>query len=445
MKTIIIFICMVFACSPTLKAQFRTIETKTKEDYRLKGDVRQVIESYVNDKKKLEFTPEGRLSFDGWLNSPRGITYTYDKSGRLLKYKMVIDVDNFSIKTYSYNTQGLLIKYINETEEKKPYYETYQYDANGETQRVENMGKPWMEFRNTYDAKKRIIKKEQLSPSSKRVLETEVITYLPNGWSKRVNTTKRVEVVSEFDNKGRMRSDTHHDREAGNIYISTAIHYDDNDNLIERRSNEFQTNYTYNASRELLSEKYKRPEKGYPYDTGYTYTKYDEEGNWTERTVTNLDSNEQHTQTRDITYYGKANTATTNDLINAIIGKRNPMIPENGEFVASAPNTVAVGYHFRLNYTIGGDKISNFKAPAFDNFDLLMGPTTSTTTSTTAENGSKTSKSCITYTFILQAVKEGSFTIPGATAELKGKSCKSNSVMIKVISDNTEVKGKTIQ
>lgn len=443
MKTIIIFICMVFACSPALKAQFEAVKTKTKEDYRLKGDVKQVIESRAKNKKILEFTPEGLLSFDGWSDSPHGITCTYDKTGRMLKYKMVIDVDNFLIHTYSYNTQGLLLKYISENEKKQLKHETYQYDINGKIHKVENRGKPWIEFRNTYDAQKRIIKKEQLSPSSIQVIETEEITYLPNGWSKRVSTTEMSETVLEIDNKGRMRSETHRDLVSGEIYISTATRYDDNDNLIEKRNGKLQVNYAYNTSGELLS--YAEVGNNYNEDQSYTYTKHDEKGNWTERIFTNLNSNEQHTQTRDITYYEEANTASTNDLINAIIGKRNPMIPENGEFVASAPNTVAVGYHFRLNYTIGGDKISNFKAPAFDNFDLLVGPTTSTTTSTTAENGSKTSKSCITYTFFLQAVKEGSFTIPGATAELKGKSCKSNSVMIKVISDNTEVKGKTIQ
>lgn len=154
-----------------------------------------------------------------------------------------------------------------------------------------------------------------------------------------------------------------------------------------------------------------------------------------DRTAGSLNANEKSSENKGIKSYGKANTiTTTNDPIDVFLGKGNLKIPGNGEFVASAPNTVAVGKQFRLNYTIGIDNVDNFKAPSLNNFNVLMGPSRSISTSTEVIKGAVTSKSSITYTFVLQAEKTGSFTIPGAIAESKGKTYTSNAVTIKVTS-----------
>lgn len=441
MKTIGILISVLFICNTTLLAQPKKTEIKTRKDYQLKGDVKQVIESYENYNKemivseKLMFTPQGYLQYEGSLDSSkRGITYTYDKVGRLLKYKMAIDADNFHVKTYVYNIKGLLIKYTSDTEKNKPYHETYQYDENGNIRlQMGNLGKPMFEFRNTYDTRKRIVKIETYTPCSKRLFTT-VITYLPNGWSKHVETSNLSMITSEFDNKERIRTYIFRNLVSDEVNSSFVRRYDDNDNLIEYRSNNMQINYTYNDQGEQISKE-EIDLDGNKSKTVYIYLKHDAKGNWTERIVSNLTTYKRYTETRSITYYEDASTSTTtNDPIDAFLGKGNLKIPNNGDFVASAPSTVVAGEQFRLNYTIGIGNVDNFKTPSLNNFNVLMGPSKSTSTSTEVIKGTAASKSSITYTFVLQAEKAGSFTIPGAIVESKGKTYTSNTVTIKVTS-----------
>lgn len=435
MKTVLFLMSMFFVYNTALMAQPTMVEIKTKNDFQLKGDVKQV----VNDRtgRTLKFTPEGYLLNEGWRDSPeRGETYTYDKAGRLVKYKMASNANNFQIKTYQYNMKGLMIKYTRNDEKNKPYHETYQYDQNGNIRlQIGDLGKPMFEYRNTYDGQKRIIKIELLFPSSKRVISTKVITYLPNGWSKHILTSKSRKVITEYDHKGRMRSETSWDMMSGEIYLSITNSYDDNDNLIQSQRDEHQINNTYNELGEQISKEETEPD-GTSSKTVYIYRKHDAKGNWTERIVSNLTTYKRYTETRSITYHDNANTPpTTKDPIDAFFGKGVLDIPNNGDFVASAPNTVAIGGQFRLNYTIGLDKVDNFKAPSLNNFNVLVGPTRSKHSSTEIVNGSTVNKSSVSYTYILKADKGGSFTIPGAVIVSGGKTYTSNAVTIKVTSN----------
>lgn len=49
---------------------------------------------------------------------------------------------------------------------------------------------------------------------------------------------------------------------------------------------------------------------------------------------------------------------------------------QNVEFRATAPSVVAIGEQFRLAYTINKEG-SNLRVPTLEGFDLLMGPSTS--------------------------------------------------------------------
>lgn len=102
---------------------------------------------------------------------------------------------------------------------------------------------------------------------------------------------------------------------------------------------------------------------------------------------------------------------------------------------ADAPDAVAVGDQFRLTYTVNtSEKVKNFMASSgFDGFEVLMGPSRSTSSSTQIINGNVTSSSSITFTYILMASKEGTYTIPAATVEVDGNKLISNSVKIKVL------------
>ena len=102
-------------------------------------------------------------------------------------------------------------------------------------------------------------------------------------------------------------------------------------------------------------------------------------------------------------------------------------------FTAAAPEVVVSGDQFRLTFTVNSQKVRDFRAPNIKGFDVLMGPSRSTQSSTQIINGNVTSTSTITFTYILMAEKEGTYSIPGAMIVADGKSYTSNSVNVKVL------------
>ena len=102
-------------------------------------------------------------------------------------------------------------------------------------------------------------------------------------------------------------------------------------------------------------------------------------------------------------------------------------------FVASAPDVVVVGDQFRLSYTVTTQKVKDFRAPSIKGFDVLMGPSRSEQSSTQIVNGSVSSTSSITFTYILMANTAGEFTVPGASIVADDNQMISNSVKIKVL------------
>ena len=100
---------------------------------------------------------------------------------------------------------------------------------------------------------------------------------------------------------------------------------------------------------------------------------------------------------------------------------------------ASAPSQVAVGEQFRLTYTINTQNVSDFRAGNIpEELEVLIGPNRSMQSSYQMINGHTSSSSSITYTYIVVATKNGSFTIPAAHAVVDGKSIASNAVKITV-------------
>lgn len=103
-------------------------------------------------------------------------------------------------------------------------------------------------------------------------------------------------------------------------------------------------------------------------------------------------------------------------------------------FSASAPSAVVVGNQFRLTYTLENTTNGkNLRVAPFTDFRHLTGPTPTTSSQVFVNNGKMTRNSSTTYTYILMAEKEGTFTIPPATVEVKGKKYKSNELSIKVL------------
>jgi len=111
-----------------------------------------------------------------------------------------------------------------------------------------------------------------------------------------------------------------------------------------------------------------------------------------------------------------------------------PMQAKNGAtLTANAPEVVVSGDQFRLTFTVNTQKVKDFLAPSIKGFDVLMGPTRSQQSSTQIINGKVSSSSSITYTYILMAGKEGTYTIPAASIEVDGEKVFSNALTIKVL------------
>ena len=103
------------------------------------------------------------------------------------------------------------------------------------------------------------------------------------------------------------------------------------------------------------------------------------------------------------------------------------------KITANAPQQVVVGQQFRLQYTVNTQDASGFHIGQMpDAFEVLMGPSTSTQSSFQMINGKTTHSSSITYTYILSATKNGSFTLPAATVTAEGNQIQSNTVKITV-------------
>ena len=113
----------------------------------------------------------------------------------------------------------------------------------------------------------------------------------------------------------------------------------------------------------------------------------------------------------------------------------NQSYAQDIQFTASSKNIVSVGEQFRLVFSLN-NKPSSFKAPSLNGFDILMGPSTSSSSSIQIINGQVTQNVSYSYTYILYASKEGKFNIKPAEATVNGKTYKSNSLSIEVAKGN---------
>ena len=101
-------------------------------------------------------------------------------------------------------------------------------------------------------------------------------------------------------------------------------------------------------------------------------------------------------------------------------------------FKAQAPSQVIEGRPFQLTYSVN-HRSRDLRAPEFNGFDVLSGPYSSTSSSTSFVNGRRTSSFEQTYTYTLMAQKAGSFTIGPATIKVDGEDIRSNGVRIQVL------------
>ena len=100
-----------------------------------------------------------------------------------------------------------------------------------------------------------------------------------------------------------------------------------------------------------------------------------------------------------------------------------------------APNVVAADEQFNISFILEGEESpSDFQWDPGDSFQLVWGPQKGSSTSITIVNGKRTKSSQFTYTYVLLPRKAGTFSIPEATATVKGGRIHSQQKSIEVVS-----------
>ncbi len=104
-----------------------------------------------------------------------------------------------------------------------------------------------------------------------------------------------------------------------------------------------------------------------------------------------------------------------------------------------APNAVAVGQQFRVEYVVNARASECRATIESEGFEVLYGPSTSSSSSTSIVNGQVSSEVRTTFSYVLLATKEGTYTLPAATCKCEGKALTSGTATIKVLPADEEV------
>ena len=124
-------------------------------------------------------------------------------------------------------------------------------------------------------------------------------------------------------------------------------------------------------------------------------------------------------------------------VLLAFLGIALTGFAEDVVFKAQAPGQVIVGRPFQLTFSVN-QRSRDLRAPEFTDFDVLAGPYTSTSSSTSFVNGHRTSSFTQTYTYTLMAQKAGTFTIGPASVKVDGENVQSNGVRITVLPEDEQ-------
>ncbi len=101
-------------------------------------------------------------------------------------------------------------------------------------------------------------------------------------------------------------------------------------------------------------------------------------------------------------------------------------------FKASAPQAVVMGEPFRLTFTVNAEG-KDLRVQEMPDFEVLMGPSQSTSYSSSWINGKSTNETTVTFTYVLMPKKEGTFSVAPATIKVNGANYTSNGLEIKVL------------
>ncbi|PTN05585.1 BatD family protein [Mangrovibacterium marinum] len=111
-------------------------------------------------------------------------------------------------------------------------------------------------------------------------------------------------------------------------------------------------------------------------------------------------------------------------------------------FQMTAPNVVSTGEQFRLSFTLN-ERGTDLKLPDLSAFDVLMGPSTSQSSSFQMINGKTTQSVNFSYIYILRAKAEGTYTLRPASITVDGKVYDSNELEIEVVKGQARAQSQT--
>ncbi|TNE34660.1 protein BatD [bacterium] len=107
----------------------------------------------------------------------------------------------------------------------------------------------------------------------------------------------------------------------------------------------------------------------------------------------------------------------------------NLAIAQDAQFTAAvSANPVVQGEPFRVQFSVNTDA-SNFRPPSFDGFEVLNGPSQSS--SMQIINGQYSQS--LSFTYVLKANSVGTLTIQPASIQVNGKRVRSNSIDLRVV------------
>lgn len=110
--------------------------------------------------------------------------------------------------------------------------------------------------------------------------------------------------------------------------------------------------------------------------------------------------------------------------------------------VASAPAVVARGEQFRLEYEVNTQNVKSVQTLSkIPGFEILYGPSQSSSYSMQIINGQQSSVSSVTFGYTLSALNTGTFTLPAISVKVDGHSYTSNKVHIKVVAGSSRSSG----
>ncbi|MCF8364903.1 MAG: BatD family protein [Bacteroidales bacterium] len=131
-------------------------------------------------------------------------------------------------------------------------------------------------------------------------------------------------------------------------------------------------------------------------------------------------------------------------LLLILLSGLSSVFAQDVNFTATAKTAVRVGENFQLNYSINAQGRA-YQGPNIQDFQVLSGPNSSSSTQMQIVNGQTTSKVSYIFSYTLRATKEGTFTIPAATIEVNGKKYTSNSLTINVAKGSNVASGDQTQ